>query len=238
VYVSANIGETRHYQLSEALLIYKGSNNDCFISRHGVAKGNTESVSPVLLPAQPLTKVFIESLLTSLGGGPDTEVLPSNVLAKSNRLIAWWTPKKKQRMFFTTRDTTVAKLNGKMFSHPALVWLVSGKRLSIRALMANERPEASTKLAVAPYWNLADTGEVCLGNSRTPNTTSVGSLEGWEKGFFESTFTHSNVGRSTRHPDGFAALWQSLTAKDVPFPDDALIPLPQTLSSFIQGKQQ
>ncbi len=192
----------------------------------------------MLLPAQPLTKVFIESLLTSLGGGPDAEVFPSNVPAKSNRLIAWWTPKKNHRMFFTARDAEVAKLNGKMFPQPVLVWLVRDKQLFIRALPQSERPEASTKLCVAPYWNLSEAGQVCLGDTRTPNTTSVSSLEGWEKGFFESTFTHSNVGRSTRHPDGFAALWKCLAAKDVPFPDDALIPLPQTLSSFIQGKNQ
>jgi PRTRC genetic system protein B len=108
--------------------------------------------------------------------------------------------------------------------------------LSVRALRENRRPDHDTTLAVAPYWNVSEKGLVCLGDARTPTTTSVDSLDGWEKGFFDSTFTHSNIGRSTRHKDGFLGLWTALADKKHPFPKDALISLPQTLASFFEGK--
>jgi len=71
---------------------------------------------------------------------------------------------------------------------------------------------------------------------RCPESTSVESIEGWEKGFYESAFTHANVGRLTRHEGGHDALWGELTGKRRPFPTESLIHLPQTLAQFIQGR--
>ena len=76
-------------------------------------------------------------------------------------------------------------LNGMLFPQPPLVWKVIHGGLSIRALAKNKRPNAKTKLAVAPFWNLSDDGSVCLGSMRCPESTSVASIEGWEKGFYE-----------------------------------------------------
>jgi PRTRC genetic system protein B len=234
--VGVEIGETKKYQLKEALLVYEGSNNECFVSRHAVSQTNAGGGTPILLPAQPLTKAFLESLVLSLGGSSEDEVLPPNILAKGHRMIAWWTPACHRQLFFSSRDPEIKKLNGRIYPHPPLVWLVRNWDLSVRALIDNGRPGRDTALAVAPYWNISDKGLVCLGDAKTPTTTRVDSLEGWEKSFFQSKFTHSNVGRATRHEGGFAGLWKELAEKEYPFPKDALIPLPQTLESFIEGK--
>jgi PRTRC genetic system protein B len=234
--VGVEIGETKNYQLKEALLVYEGSNNECFVSRHAVSKTKAGRGTPILLPAQPLTKAFLESLVLSLGGSGEDEVLPPNILAKGSRMIAWWTPSRHRQMFFSSGDPEIKKLNGKMYPHPPLVWLVRNCNLSVRALIDNGRPDRDTALAVAPYWNISDQGLVCLGDAMTPTTTRVDSLEGWEKGFFQSKFTHSNIGRATRHEGGFAGLWKELADKEHLFPKDALIQLPQTLESFIEGK--
>jgi hypothetical protein len=71
---------------------------------------------------------------------------------------------------------------------------------------------------------------------RCPESTSVASIEAWEQGFYESAFTHANVGRLTPHEGGHDALWAELEGKRRPFPADALIRLPQTLSQFVQGR--
>jgi PRTRC genetic system protein B len=88
-------------------------------------------------------------------------------------------------------------MNGAIFPQPALVWLAMDHSLSIRALKENRRPVADTKLCVAPYWNVYDTGSVCLGSMRAPDTSTVASIPQWEQGFYESEFTHGNVGRLT-----------------------------------------
>ena len=108
--------------------------------------------------------------------------------------------------------------------------------MKIRALAKNKRPDATTKLAVAPFWNLSDNGTVCTGSMRRPDNASVAAISKWEKGFYESAFTHSNVGRLTRHRGGFEGLWSELLEDQKSFPLETLIALPQTLAQFVRGE--
>jgi hypothetical protein len=41
---------------------------------------------------------------------------------------------------------------------------------------------------------------------RCPTGLSISTIEAWERGFYESEFTHANVGRTSRHNEGFDAL--------------------------------
>ncbi len=231
--VEIAIGEMHRFELRDALLIYR-ENRRSFITWHTVTE--QPQGPPSLGPAQPLTSAFIEDLAESLSGGAVAEILPENVLAKTDRMVAWWTPRRVRRMFFKNAEGKAQQLDGKVFPQPALVWRVAQGDLKIRALFDSKRPVAMTKLAVAPFWNLSDDGRVCLGSMRRPETASVTSIGAWEQGFYESAFTHANVGRVTRHKGGHDALWAELAGKRRPFPADALIRLPQTLAQFIHGR--
>ncbi|MGB6132823.1 MAG: PRTRC system protein B [Acidobacteriaceae bacterium] len=231
--VEIAIGEMHRFELRDALLIYR-ANRRSFITWHSVTA--QQQGPPLLGPAQPLTTAFIEDLAESLSGGSTAEVLPENVLAKTDRMMAWWTPRRVRRMFFENAGGKAQQLNGKLFPQPPLVWRVAHGDLKIRALCENKRPNAKTTLAVAPFWNLSDDGRVCLGTMRCPESASVASIGAWEQGFYESAFTHANVGRLTRHEGGHDALWAELAVKGRLFPTDALIRLPETLTQFIQGR--
>jgi PRTRC genetic system protein B len=198
---------------------------------------NRQNKAPSLGPAQPLTVAFVESLVRSLGGGVAAEVFPENILAKSDRMIAWWTPAQRRQMFYQNSEGKAADLNGRSFPQPPLVWRVADGQLKIRALTQNKRPEARTKLSVAPYWNLSDNGTVCTGSMRRPESASVAAISGWERGFYESAFSHANVGRLTRHKGGFEGLWCGLTGKRSLFPLESLIVLPQTLAQFVREER-
>ena len=87
------------------------------------------------------------------------------------------------------------------------------------------------------FWNLSDDGRVCTGTMRRPDSASVASIPDWERGFYESAFTHANVGRLTRHEGGFEGLWSGLAGKRTPFPLETLIQLPQTLAQFVRGER-
>jgi hypothetical protein len=78
--VHLSIGENHRFELHEALLIYRDRQSS-FITRHDVTA--RKDTPPTLGPAQPLTVAFIESLTRSLSGSLQAEVLPANVLAKS-----------------------------------------------------------------------------------------------------------------------------------------------------------
>jgi PRTRC genetic system protein B len=181
---------------------------------------------------------FLESLARSLGGNIKAEILPENVIAKGDRMIAWWTPARRKAMFYRDSEGKAQHLNGKVFPQPPLVWLVCEGHLKIRALTENKRPAADTKLAVAPFWNLSHDGAVCTGSMRQPESASVAAIASWEQGFYESNFTHSNVGRLTRHKGGFDGLWSALADKRTQFPKASLIVLPETLQQFIQGGRE
>ena len=232
--VQIAIGENHRFELREALLVYYG-NQATFITKHAVK--TQKNTTPALGPAQPLTVAFVESLVRSLGGGAAAEVFPENILAKSDRMIAWWTPAQCRQMFYQHAEGKAADLNGRSFPQPPLVWQVADGQLKIRALTENKRPEATTKLAVAPFWNLSDCGTVCIGSMRRPESASVAAISDWERGFYESAFTHANVGRLTRHKGGFEGLWSSLTGKRRLFPLETLIVLPQTLAQFVRDER-
>ena len=232
--VHVAIGENHRFELREALLVYRDRQSS-FITRHDVTPH--KDAPPSLGPAQPLTVAFIESMVRSLSGNTEAEVLPPNILAKSERLIVWWTPAQHRQMFYENSEGKAAELNGRTFPQPPLVWRVSNGDLNIRALTENKRPEGSTKLAVAPFWNLSDDGRVCTGTMRRPDSASVGAMPAWERGFYESAFTHANVGRLTRHEGGFEGLWTGLVGKRHQFPSQTLIVLPQTLMQFVRGER-
>jgi PRTRC genetic system protein B len=152
-------------------------------------------------------------------------------------MIAWWTPAQRRQMFYQHSEGKAADLNGRIFPQPPLVWRVAEGQLKIRALTENKRPEATTKLSVAPFWNLSDCGIVCTGSMRRPESASVAAISDWERGFYESAFTHANVGRLTRHEGGFDGLWSDLTGKRRLFPLETLIVLPQTLAQFVREER-
>jgi hypothetical protein len=73
---------------------------------------------------------------------------------------------------------------------------------------------------------------------RRPDNATVGAIPEWERGFYESAFTHANVGRLMRHADGFEGLWSELVGKKGQFPLKTLIQLPQTLEQFVRGGRE
>jgi PRTRC genetic system protein B len=231
--IHVSIGENQRFELREALLVY-GDRQRSFVTRHQVVLH--KNAPPTLEPAQPLTVAFIESLVHSLYGGSTGEVLPEHILAKSDRMIVWWTPRCRRQMFYQNSERKAAELNGRFFPQPPLVWRVDAGDLKIRALIDSKRPGAATNLAVAPFWNLSEDGRVCIGTMRHPDAASVKSISEWERGFYESAFTHANVGRLTRDAGGFEGLWSNLDKRKM-FPVETLIQLPQTLAQFVRSER-
>jgi PRTRC genetic system protein B len=135
-------------------------------------------------------------------------------------------------MFFHKEEA--AALNGQVFPHPALIWIVNRGRLSLRALAGDHRPDPEDPLFVAPYWNTEPgRGSVCSGSMRRPRVTDVSTLEVWEEGFFDSEFTHpSGAGVLTKHSGGFLGLWTELAGAEA-FGLEYLHPSKQTVRDLL-----
>jgi len=235
VHTQISIGSNRNFALSQALLIYKGdSNKEAFVTLHQV--GKQSRCPPTLGPAETLTQGFLDSLIHAVGGNAAVEVLPENVLARTQHMLTWWVPAKPRRMFFQHAQGVLDDISGQICPQPALVLRVDGSGLSLRALEKSRRPEAKTRMMVAPYWNTYGNGTVCLGSMRAPKEASVSAMDRWETSFYESAFTHPNdAQRLTTHPGGSEGLWRKLAGSQRPFPSKYLNDAKQSLSHFLKG---
>jgi PRTRC genetic system protein B len=230
--VHLRIGDNRTFSLKQAVLLYQEGSR-AFATLHEVKCRPNEA--PYLCAGQSVTTGFLETLAKGLGASVGAEVLPEHVLARTPELIAWWSRAQPRLMFFSDGNDEAQKLNGKMFPHPALVFVIHGRELFVRALAGNCRPTADTRLKNAPYWNTDSAGRVCLGSMRVPDEASVGSLSSWENAYFASEFTHpSGAVRLTTHPGGFLGLWSSLARRKRDFPVKFLADSKQTLQEFVQ----
>jgi PRTRC genetic system protein B len=233
--VHVRIGDNRIFALKQAVLVYQEGNR-AFATLHEV-KSRHDGPS-YLCAGQSVTTGFLETLAKGLGASMAADVLPENVLARTPALIAWWSPAQARLMFFGDSDPKTRHLNGKMYPHPALVFMIHGRELFVRALRENRRPKSDTRLMNAPYWNTDAEGRVCLGSMRVPEEVSASSLRGWEEAYFASEFTHpSGAVRLTTHPGGFVGFWSSLRGRRR-FPTRLLVDSRQVLSEFIRGLEQ
>ena len=233
--IDIHIGESYRYRLRQALLIYGGNGghrgDNAFVTLHDVQGQDT----PALGPAQPLSSNFLTALSRNLQRNAGVEILPENALARTHEMFAWWTPAQARPMFFGSPDGKMAAMNGRSFPQPALVFVVVGHTLSVRALKTSQRPSANTKLYVAPYWNVYEGGNICLGSAPIPTSPFISAIPQWERCFFESEFTHPNgAQRITTHKGGFAGLWEALAGEDR-FPAHCLVDANQTLTAFIEN---
>ena len=229
---SIDVGSELELKLYQALLLYRNDHgNRSMATVHGVVQKESDG-TPLLGPGQLLSTGASRELTKQLGTSCPAEFLPETVVARTPELIAWWTSAAPRHMFF--RDgSELADISGKIFPHPALLFVVRNGVLFVRALLQNRRPDADTRLAAAPYWNIDTNGAVCAGTMRIPKSVTVASISAWQQAFFQSEFTHpGGAGRLTKRKGGTAALWKSLTGKEV-FPISTLIEM-EPLNEYLR----
>ena len=231
--VHLRTGTSRTFRLKHALLLYEDGATT-FATLHGIR--TAADVAPQLTAGRAVTTAFLHTLAKGLKRDIRPEILPESVLIRTAEAIAWWTRVRQRPMFFCGSDPRAEGLNGKIYPHPALIFLISGKDLYVRALGEDIRPSAETPLKNAPYWNTDAHGLVCQGDMRAPDEVSVGAIRAWEEAYFQSAFTHPNGAvRLTGHPRGFHGLWTELMGKSE-FPNRFLADSRETLRDFIEAR--
>ena len=228
------IGGNSTVELRKAVMIYTGTH--AYVTVHDVLRD--EQGKPHYGPPEALSAEFLKSLCELLNQKAVREigVLPSNVLCLTDDLVAWWSPAAVRPMFFeSATDKEANALSGGMFPHPPLVFVATERQLSLRALPRNERPTSGTSLLSAPYWNTYEDGSVCTGSMRVPRAEVSSSVTAeWERGFFESAFTHpAGAVRLTSYKGGIIPMWTSIRDRDA-FPDRSLVTAHETLLQFIR----
>lgn len=218
-------GAAESLQLCRAILLY-ANGSDALATVHEILEGED---GPSLLPGVPMNQVALSDLVSTLHENTSRFVLPERVLFADATLLMWWCPASRREIYFKSGKSELDELSGKLACHPPLVFLASAQSLAVWALTDNLRPVADTALYAAPYFNIYESGNMCSGNVRLPESLSPSNknLKAWESAFFETNFTHSNRGGAllTAFEGGHNALWQAMTSPDVSeFPSSALAP--------------
>ena len=233
--ISVSIGGGQNMTLTGAVLVYQGG-REAFAVWHPAKSGPTEG-APYLGEAEPLTMEFLRTLSTGLGVYVAPEILPASVIVRTSELLVWWAPAQYRILFFGEHSGARSDLNGKRYPVPPLVFKVESGKLSVRALDKDERPRGETKLKTAPFWNSNDSGEICIGTMRMPESSGVDAIEGWERGFFQSEFTHAyGAARLTGFPGGYLGLCHRLAGSRKPFPVEYLTDARETLLQFVERR--
>ena len=128
-----DVGSELELKLYQAVLLYRNDHGNRFMATvHGVVQKETDG-TPLLGSGQLLSTAALRELAKQLGTSCTAEFLPGNVVARTPELIAWWTPTAVRPMFFPD-GSELANISGKLFPHPALLFVVRNGVLFLRAL--------------------------------------------------------------------------------------------------------
>lgn len=228
----------------QAILLYSGQSPGSYSSSgttvmatlHDIRNVGTQARPRIeILPGPPITKEALLSVLSSLGDkhALSADFIPENLLSYSARHLLWWVPAQRRNVFFACNE--LGRRNA-MVPHPSLVFLVMGASYWVFAMKDSKRPSVDTELFHAPYFNVGDTGCICMGSAPRPSQLTPDSIKEMEDAFFNSSFTHINgTKKKVDHPRGEYAFWKDMLDGVYPeFPMDVLVPQKITIASVLK----
>jgi len=160
-------------------------------------------------------------------------ILPTNVLHinPSEKGTVLWYTKAQQRQLYFVDGLDIPSGTAQL---PPMLWKADKSSLTVFALASDRRPTEKTPLHYAPFFNIYEKGNVCMGTVSIDikNSASVEEfIQAWEDYFFNSYFSHSLCANLTRK--NIVSLWKDLINTDKPFPKEALKKNSKTLKNLL-----
>lgn len=119
---------------------------------------------------------------------------------------------------------------------PAMLWHANKQNLTVYALETNRRPTEKTPLYHAPFFNVYDSGNVCLGTVDVSIKNSASAeefIQAWENYFFNSYFSHL-INEHNPINGNCVNLWKDLIRTGKAFPTEVLKKTNRTLKNLLQ----
>jgi PRTRC genetic system protein B len=233
--ITENFGTLYHPK--SALVFYqtKGMNSATYVEHFDIDKnGNPINAHPLtvreanqLAKTLKTTKEQKEPCLKSVG------IMSNSILHidSSNNKVIWFT-KAMQRELYFTENLGIAK---GIANVPPMLWIANKNSLSVFALGSNRRPKENTKLYNAPFFNVYENGNVCMGTVDI-QIKKIALLEeftiAWENYFFNSYFSHLMPDYNPIK-ENCVTLWESLINTDKVFPKEVLKKSTKTLKHLL-----
>ena len=228
------------YYPTTALLFYQNDerNKDTYVEYFDMDKNGNP------INAHPLTEREAETLAKALITKTQSEkkqdflrpkgILPTHVLhinPSENGSVLWFTKSMKRQLFFTEN----LEIPNGIAEVPAMLWSANKRSLKIYALANNRRPSENTPLFFAPFFNVYENRNVCMGtvDVHIQNSTSLEEfIKKWEDYFFNSYFSHL-MNEHNPINGNCVNLWKSLINNEKQFPKEALKNANRTLKNLL-----
>ena len=226
------------YHPKSALVFYQtqGTNSDMYVEHFDIDKNGT----PV--NAHPLTVNEAKVLAKALHTDKEKDkaflkpkgILPTNILHinpnAEKGTVLWYTKTQQRKLYFVDSLGIPSGIS----QVPPMLWLASKSSLTVFALANDRRPTEKTPLHYAPFFNIYEKGNVCMGTVSIDikNSASVEEfIQAWEHYFFNSYFSHSLCENLTKK--NIVNLWKDLINTDKPFPKEVLKKNNKTLKNLL-----
>ncbi len=235
--ITASVGTLYHPKA--ALVIYEvpRDKKQCYVEYFDMDKnGNPINAHPLTVrEAQQFAKALNTVTEASQASLKPKGIISSNVLyidPSANGFVMWYTKAAKRRLYFV-ENLGIPNGNANV---PALLWVANKTKLHIYALGTNGKPTTKTPLYHAPFFNVYENGNVCMGTVAI-NIKKAASLEeftaAWEGYFCNSYFSHLMQGHNPIKGN-CVSLWKQLITTGEPFPKDILKKNAQTVKDLIR----
>lgn len=234
--ITENFGTLYHPK--SALVFYetKGTNTDMYVEHFDMDRnGNPINAHPltikeanVLAKSLQTDKEIKKAFLKPKG------ILPTNILQinpSEKGTILWYTKSQQRQLYFVNG---LGIPNGKA-QVPPMLWFANKNSLSVFALASDRRPTEKTLLHYAPFFNVYENGNVCMGtvNIDIQNSASVEEfIQAWESYFFNSYFSHL-LGNYNPIKGNCVTIWKYLIGIDKTFPQKVLKKNNKTLKNLL-----
>ena len=229
------------YHPTTALVFYQNDeiNKDTYVEHFDMDKNGNP------INAHPLTEREAKELVKALTINTQKEksqdflkpkgILPTHILhinPSENGSVLWFTKSMKRQLYFTEN----LEIPNGMAEVPAMLWLANKRNLKIFALSSNLRPTEKTSLFYAPFFNVYEDGNVCMGtvDVNIQNSTSLEEFtKKWEDYFFNSYFSHL-MNEHNPIKGNCVSLWKNLVGTDNSFPKEVLKNANRILKNLLQ----
>ncbi len=233
--ITENFGTLYHPK--SALVFYEtiGTNTDVYVEQFDMDNNGTP------INAHPLTVKEANVLAMALKTDEENSkaflkpkgILPTNILhinPSEKGTVLWYTKTQQRQIYFVD---SLGISNGKA-QVPPMLWFANKSSLTVFALANDRRPTEKTPLHYAPFFNIYEKGNVCMGTVSIDikNSASVEEfIQAWEHYFFNSYFSHSLCENLTKK--NIVTLWKDLINTDKPFPKEVLKKNNKTLKNLL-----
>lgn len=235
--ITENLGTLYHPK--SALVFYEtsGTSTNCYVEHFDMDKnGNPINAHPLTVKeAHVLAKALLTDNEKDKAFLKPKGILPTNILhfnPSENGTVLWYTKSQMRQLYFVEN---LGIPNGKAYL-PPMVWFANKNSLSVFALASNRRPTEKTPLYYAPFFNIYENGNVCMGTVTVDikNSASIEEfITAWEDYFFNSYFNHL-MGKHNPIKGNCVNLWKKLIQTGEAFPKEVLKKNNRTLKNLLR----